>query len=91
MAKSYVVLFTVHPKNLEAPRDFPMDMLRYDRCVPATESDSYRIANALTRDVDSDKMRIRLASHGRDLFWLPHLARWESFGWTVAIDVERRG
>ena len=53
----------------EGNRDFPLDMLRYDRCWPVRESE--------IRDMASEvpgRKRILLAKHGRQ--WTPE--RWRS-------------
>jgi len=57
---------------------FPIDMLRYDRCVPATESDANGIASreAYGRCIGL----IRFSSARRSA---PNIARWKSFGWVV--------
>jgi hypothetical protein len=69
---------------VEGSGQFPIDMLRYDRCCPATESDS----NAINRQVkwDGEKTAkchielIRYSSAGKSG---PNVARWASFGWKV--------
>ncbi len=56
---------------------FPIDMLRYDSCVPATESDSYRIAGP-----EDEERRIRLRTFSENVRDNgPTLGRWQSFGW----------
>jgi hypothetical protein len=61
---------------------FPIDMLRYDRCVPATEGDSNGISHG----------GIPSNTHGRTIGLIrysvagmsgPNEARWKSFGWRV--------
>jgi len=54
---------------------FPMDMLRYDRCSPKTESDSNTACN-------QDKFRdVTVVRHtpGAKPVW--NFDRWASFGW----------
>ena len=64
--------FTVEGSNL-----FPVDMLRYDLCRPATEHDSNMIE--LTFRVNtSSPYRITLKG-----LKTPTDARWSSFGWKV--------
>lgn len=55
---------------------FPVDMLRYDLCWPATGSDS--------TDIQSSHLPSRTV-HRIDLkgLKLPTAARWASFGWKV--------
>jgi hypothetical protein len=64
---------------------FPLDMLRYDKCWPATADDVAEIAAACSFHGDGLR-RISLVSDD-----YPTLARWESFNWTVlgAIRGER--
>lgn len=68
--------------------EFPIDMLRYDSCVPATEKDVMRMLNTLygsdvyvegpiNRDV---KLRRFYPVGGTAA---PTVARWVSFGWEV--------
>ncbi len=58
---------------------FPLDMLRRDRCFPATEGDSSAIAATII------SRRITLYSVQRS--WNLTKDRWASFGWRV-IEVE---
>lgn len=69
---------------------FPTDMLRYDRCWPASAADANLISWSLFADgfdrgivetAGSPKeLRIRLLSADPGS---PTVARWESFGWKV--------
>jgi hypothetical protein len=67
-------------------RDFPIDMLRYDRATPKSEGDSHEISNSLThhfyRGVDGKDQTsffmVTLISEKP-----PTERRWASFGWTV--------
>lgn len=64
--------------------DFPVDMLRYDACCPATEADSYMLER---RDLRAILMR-RFSPDGRP----GNEARWKSFGWEAfgwSPDTER--
>jgi hypothetical protein len=58
--------------------NFPHDMLRYDHCWPATESDATRMDYASNSAVPREVRRIEL----RGLTG-PTPARWRSFGWKV--------
>lgn len=61
---------------------FPIDMLRYDSCYPASEMDSIKI---MTSHEEYCKWSIRVAKrpiNRQDDFTI---ARWESFGCNVEI------
>lgn len=70
---------------------FPIDMLRYDRCVPASENDAHKIQRACLdegRSQDVQEIELLKFSSGSTLDELAQLsnasrARWSSFGWTV--------
>lgn len=80
-AKHYVQIFTVQatPRG----RYFPIDMLRYDNCVPASESDALKIANTFDNPTLADTERITLRRFAPAVTQGPTVARWESFGWKV--------
>jgi len=59
-----------------SPYGFPIDMLRYDRCMPAQERDAHVMQTGTPRNV----VVVRLHD-GRDPKWT--YARWRSFGCTV--------
>jgi hypothetical protein len=54
---------------------FPFDMLRYDRCWPASGEDS-----ALLENVHRSIKKRTVSLEGLDN---PTLERWESFGWNI--------
>jgi hypothetical protein len=57
---------------------FPLDMLRYDSCFPATPN---AVADLVIdpRDTNYSKPRtVKISGCGK-----PTIARWASFGWTV--------
>jgi hypothetical protein len=60
---------------VEGGGDFPIDMLRYDHCVPATENDSY----ILKRDEYRRVKLVMFCASGNG----PTLGRWKSFTWNV--------
>jgi hypothetical protein len=68
---------------------FPMDMMRYDRCYPANETESYKIAAAIRHDGDAyhkepdGSIKVELVAVSRNPRWTPTQGRWESFGWKV--------
>ena len=58
---------------------FPLDMLRYDQCFPASEEDSRKIAQSIEDFYKRDWM-IRVRKNSSHEFTV---GRWESFGCTV--------
>ena len=83
--------FKVKPKDKGGALDFPMDMLRYDRCYPVTTEDARAIKLALIlpyapdmtyADDHLDKLfkgTIELQSNDRK----PSSEAWEAHGWLV--------
>lgn len=62
---------------------FPVDMLRYDNCSPALESDSYAIINTFNDWSDYEIIVKKMVPRGySDKFTV---GRWESFGCTLEI------
>lgn len=68
---------------------FPIDMLRYDCCYPATEQDAHNIENINDAMVDSRKekpYRVTVETprnkrdHGK---FIVTEGRWESFNWKL--------
>lgn len=79
--RSYVVEFWV-----QGVGEFPLDMLRYEKCYPRSEEDSHTMHD---RERDEPRM-VHLQSvrpiDGRAaeaLLRYPTEGRWESFGWRV--------
>jgi len=72
-AAQNAIEFTVEGKN-----EFPLDMLRYDICWPASESNSRLIEASFSDHARGDVRRIELKG-----LKLPTVARWASFGWAV--------
>jgi hypothetical protein len=67
---------------VEGRQAFPVDMLRYDSCLPAREVDSYEIA----RRVESGgNIRARRVVILRALSSRTSAERWESFGYHVLL------
>ena len=58
---------------------FPMDMLRYDKCLPATEVDSNTILESIEQPYE--KM-FKVEVYGKGISG-PTSGRWASFGWKV--------
>lgn len=82
MPKKADIKFTV-----EGVGDFPLDMLRYDRCFPRTGEDAEML---LTPEVNAyaSRRQVTLVALARDSrFWEPTRGRWLSFNWAV-IDVQ---
>jgi len=63
---------------VEGNGGFPLDMLRYDLCWPASETDS-RLIEASKRD----EYRGRVRAISLKGLKYPTERRWESFGWGV--------
>ena len=61
---------------------FPIDMLRYDSCWPATEQDSSKIVENY---YEGDKCKLRSVDLLTDnhRHWKPTDGRWQSFTWKV--------
>ena len=71
--------------TVEGTHDFPFDMLRYDRCWPARESeDSILIAPGPRSSIFKEKRQITLVG-----LQTPTEGRWASFGWRV-FNVNKR-
>ncbi len=56
---------------------FPLDMLRYDGCFPASEEESRKLADALSPA--PKPWRIRLGRYVECRGDMPTIARWKSF------------
>lgn len=67
---------------------FPIDMLRYDRCTPATENDSGKIAGMCSRGYPREQEEATVTLTGYSQTRTPHIteARWKSFGCDVVRD-----
>jgi hypothetical protein len=61
---------------------FPMDMLRYDRCFPASEGESYKIFSTIKRENDGPVL-VELVAVSVRPDWAPTDMRWASFSWRV--------
>ena len=77
--------FKVKPKHKDGALDFPMDMLRYDRCYPTTTEGATDIAAICYLRADDQAAQfigtptIELQSNDK----VPTSKRWESMGWIV--------
>lgn len=66
--------------TVEGRGAFPVDMMRYDTCYPATESDANAIRESFADPSGVTRVRLnRRSVSDRE----PQYARWESFGWRV--------
>jgi hypothetical protein len=71
---------TVHESKVfivQGVLPFPIDMLRYDACYPASEADSSIINRSLTHDT---RGKITVEVRTRSPLTV---GRWKSFGWQV--------
>lgn len=73
-----------HTFTVEGSGRFPIDMLRYDSCYPASQAD----VSAITNDggpgqARLEPRRVELAHTDTRKRWTPTSGRWESFGWRV--------
>lgn len=73
---------------VEGRNNFPLDMLRYDACWPASASDVNRLARSL--EFNTELKRIELYHVHPARMWDPSTKRWASFDWRV-LDVSEWG
>jgi hypothetical protein len=79
--------------TVEGTYPFPVDMLRYDACWPATSEDAVQLGescsftrrmnrkdNEVTNDNTKRKRQVKLYTNAQNR---PTVGRWESFGWKV--------
>jgi hypothetical protein len=87
MSKQFIHTFRVQATL----GSFPIDMLRYDSCFPATETDSGKIDGTLGfgSSAYGPEPVIALSRVG-PASWEPCVERWESFGWSVRPERDRR-
>ena len=67
----------VHRFTVRCGLPFPIDMLRYDACFPATEEDAGKMG--ATHGV----VEVKLVHRGDSKSWQPSEGRWRSFVCTV--------
>ena len=78
--------FYRHEVIVEGRGPFPLDMLRYDRCYPQQEGDSYQLEASFhsTSARDGGPHSIRVETVRTDQRFNPfQTRRWASFGWNV--------
>ncbi len=79
----------LHEATVEISGQFPLDMLRYDSCFPATSEDVAEIANSFIGCCPGHR-RVRLHALSRDkAHWTPE--RWESFHAKIITTITRKG
>ena len=67
--------------------EFPLDMLRYDSCFPATETDASLIYNSIVGH--KYPTEVEIGRFVRIKVNLPSLSRWESFNCKIS-NIETR-
>lgn len=67
-----------HEFTVEGHGEFPLDMLRYDRCWPKTEADDSRAMESSYLSSPVRRVTLVTISEGA-----PTVGRWESFGWRI--------
>lgn len=75
----------MHEFEVEGVGPFPLDMLRYDHCWPARESEDVATMHKMSTYEGATRLkrqRIRLKTVWEKA-WQPTTARWISFGWRV--------
>jgi hypothetical protein len=74
---------------VEGREDFPIDMMRYDSCVPFSESDSHAIVRSMSGSAATATTRVALRRFAASVDAGPTVRRWEFMGWlVVAYGVE---
>lgn len=63
--------------TVEGGGNFPLDMLRYDRCWPASQEDVWKIS---TNDLARRQVTLTRLVHNKNK--LPAIDRWASYNWT---------
>ena len=71
-----------HKFKVRGQRAFPIDMLRYDRCWPATRQDSRQIERFVKQEGDATGC-VGLLSVSEESHWRPASDRWRTFGWPM--------
>jgi len=69
---------------VEGRRTFPIDMLRYDACVPWDQQNANEIERTVSGGTGGEPSRVTLRRYALEARDSHHAAkRWESFGWRV--------
>lgn len=61
---------------------FPLDMLRYDACFPASGEDAGKIDRSLTNR--ETPLMVKIGRYVQNKSSMPTIRRWESFGCTIS-------
>ena len=73
--------------NVSGTGDFPIDMLRYDRCSPYSSQDAGKIGSGGLADYcDTRTVKLIRFTQGKGKNYKdnPTNDRWKSFGWAVS-------
>lgn len=74
MAPSRITHKWLHHATVRGSGIFPVDMLRYDSCYPASQEDASKL-------LDDDYREIRISRTSELKGSTFTVARWQSFGW----------
>jgi hypothetical protein len=72
-----------HQFEVNGPGAFPLDMLRYDSCCPATTPDAAIIGESQRATILSGRRQVQLIQVNASKVPLITTARWRSFQWEV--------
>lgn len=75
----------IHTIAVEGGGEFPIDMMRYDRCWPATEADSGYSYSPI-RGGAAGLRTVRVQAHSGTKANPFTAGRWQSFGWRIQSD-----
>lgn len=76
MPKKYL-----HHYSVSGRGPFPVDMLRYDRSMPASESDAGKITESF--GFHREQQQVELIHYDERADWTPCKPRWKSFAWSA--------
>jgi len=68
---------------VEGIGEFPIDMLRHEKCYPKGSADAQLISQTLQQPGLKEPVRIRLSCWKGTKTWTPTLGRWNSSLWSV--------
>jgi len=71
----------IHSFVVEGRGEFPVDMLRYDQCYPADESQARQLLRL--REQPTEMVTVMLIHRSDTKYWKPTEGRWQSFLWRV--------
>jgi hypothetical protein len=71
-----------HRFMVSGSRQFPADMLRYDRCYPESNDDVAEMFTTSAENNYDTRRRVELVAR-EEKHWTPTKDRWRSFGWLV--------